>query len=145
MDAHRRLGVSPFFTLKPLLGSFIQVPILIAIFNALGEMPQLAGESFLWIGDLAYPDTIGQLPFAIPLLGSTISLLPFVMTVVTILSTLYYRNRHSPASAVNAQKKQLYLMAAAFFVLFYPFPAGMLLYWTMANILQWAQQQLIRI
>ena len=145
MAAHKDLGISPFFTLKPLLGSFIQVPILVAIFNALGEMPQLAGDSFLWIGDLAYPDTIGQLPFAIPLLGNTVSLLPFVMTVVTVASTLHYRNRHAPASAVQAQKKQLYLMAAAFFVLFYPFPAGMLLYWTMANILQWAQQHLIKV
>ena len=47
MAAHKELGVSQFYALKPMLGLFIQIPILIAIFNALGEMSQFAGQSFL--------------------------------------------------------------------------------------------------
>jgi membrane protein insertase Oxa1/YidC/SpoIIIJ len=31
------------------------------------------------------------------------------------------------------QSKRLYLMSAAFFLLFYTFPAGMVLYWTSSN------------
>jgi YidC/Oxa1 family membrane protein insertase len=145
MNAHKELGVSPFYTLKPMLGSLIQVPILIAVFNALGEMPQLDGESFLWIENLAYPDSIGHLPFAIPMFGDTISLLPFIMTAVTLYSTIIFRNRHAPEAEVKSQKRNLYLMAGAFFILFYPFPAAMVLYWTLANMLQTIQQQVIKI
>ena len=144
MAVHKELGVSPFYTLKPMLGSFIQIPILIAVFNALGEMPQFIDQSFLWIDDLAYPDVIGQLPFVIPMFGDTISLLPFIMTVVTLYSTIIFQNRHAHEVEIKRQKRNLYFMAAAFFVLFYPFPAVMVLYWTLANILQTIQQQFIK-
>ncbi len=145
MDAHKELGVSPFYTLKPMLGSFIQIPILIAVFNALGEMPQLDGQAFLWIESLAYPDSIGQLPFNIAMFGDTVSLLPFIMTIITLYSTVIFQNSHAPVTVVKRQKRNLYLMAIAFFILFYPFPAAMVLYWTLANILQTIQQQIIKI
>lgn len=145
MDAHKELGVSPFYTLKPMLGSFIQIPILIAVFNALGEMPQLDGQAFLWIESLAHPDSIGYLPFNIAMFGDTLSLLPFIMTIVTLYSTVIFQNSHAPVIVVKRQKRNLYLMAVAFFVLFYPFPAAMVLYWALANILQTFQQQIIKI
>jgi YidC/Oxa1 family membrane protein insertase len=145
MAAHKSLGITPFYTLKPMLGSFIQVPVLVAVFNALGEMPQLAGASFLWIGDLAYPDVIAMLPNAIPMFGDKLSLLPVIMTLVTIFSTLIFQNRSATEAELRRHKRNLYLMSAVFLVLFYPFPAAMVLYWTLANILQTMQQQLIRI
>jgi YidC/Oxa1 family membrane protein insertase len=145
MAAHKDAGVSPFFTLKPVLGSLIQVPILVAVFNALGEMPQLNAHSFLWIESLAYPDSLGHLSFGVPMFGDKISLLPFIMTVVTLYSTIIYKNRHSTELALKHQKRNLYLMAAGFFILFYPFPSAMVLYWALANILQTIQQQIIKV
>ncbi len=145
MAAHKELGVSPFYTLKPILGSFIQIPILIAVFNALGEMPQFDGQSFLWIENLAYPDSIAHLPFAIPMFGSTVNLLPFLMTIITIYSTIAFRNKHASEAEMKRQKRNLYYMAITFFVLFYPFPAVMVLYWTLANILQYVQQKYVEI
>ena len=145
MAAHKGLGVSPFYSLTPMLGSFIQIPILIAVFNALGEMPQFVGQPFLWIGDLAYPDVVGYLPLPIPMFGNTISLMPFIMTAVTLYSTIIFRNRHALKVEVLRHKRNLYFMAALFFILFYPFPAVMVLYWTLANILQTIQQQMIKL
>ncbi len=145
MKIHKDLGVSPFYTLKPMLGALIQIPILIAVFNALAEMPQLNGQSFLWIKNLAYPDSVGHFSFTIPMLGDTISLLPFIMTVATLYSTIIFQNLHAAEVELKRQKRNLYLMAAAFFVLFYPFPAAMVLYWTLANIFQAVQQHIIKI
>lgn len=145
MKAHKDLGVSPFYTLKPMFGSLIQIPILIAVFNALGEMPQLNEQSFLWINNLAYPDSLLSLPFTIPIFGNTISLLPFIMTVVTLYSTIIFQNSYADKSLIKPQKRNLYLMAAIFFVLFYPFPAVMVLYWVLANILQLIQQKIIKV
>ena len=145
MAAHKDLGVSPFYTLKPMLGLFIQIPILIAIFNALGEMPQLDKQSFLWIDNLAYPDAIGYVANSIPIFGNTISLLPFVMTIVTVISVLLLKIEFASKTEIRRQKRNLYLMAMVFFILFYAFPASMVLYWTLVNILHIFQQQLIKI
>lgn len=145
MDVHKNLGITPFFTLKPMLGLFVQIPVLIAVFNALGEMPQLVGARFMWIESLAYPDAVATLPFAIPMLGDTINILPVLMTLVTLFATITFRNRVAPDSVVKAQKTQLYLMAAAFFVLFYSFPAAMVWYWTATNGLQLVQQRVLKI
>jgi len=145
MAAHKDLGVSPFYTLKPMLGSMIQIPILIAVFNALGEMPQLVGQPFLWMDNLAYPDAVGHVAFNIPMFGHTVSLLPFLMTAITLFSTIIFQNRHAPEDELKRQKRNLYLMAAAFFVLFYPFPAAMVLYWALANLLQTVQQQILKL
>jgi membrane protein insertase Oxa1/YidC/SpoIIIJ len=78
------------------------------------------------------------------MLGSTVSLLPFAMTAITIFSTLIFKNRHALPAELRAQKRNLYLMATGFLILFYPFPAGMVLFWTLANVLQTAQQQLVK-
>lgn len=145
MQAHKDLGITPFFTLKPMLGLLIQIPVLIAVFNALGEMPQLVDAGFMWIDSLAYPDSVAALPFAIPMLGDAINILPVLMTLVTLFATLTFRNAVAPNSVVKAQKTQLYLMAAAFFVLFYAFPAAMVWYWTATNGLQLVQQRILKI
>ena len=144
MAAHTTLGVTPFYLLKPLLGVLVQVPIWIAVFNALGEMPQLAGQSFLWIDDLAYPDVIAVIPFNVPLFGATVHMLPFVMFGVTCLSVLAVRNDLWSKIEYARQRRNLCWMALAFLLLLYPFPAAMVLYWTLNNLLQLIAQLLTR-
>ena len=136
MAAHRALGVTPFYSLKPLLGILVQVPIWIAVFNALGEMPQLVGQPFLWVEDLAYPDVIAVMPFSVPLFGDAVHLLPFVMAGVACLSARTFWNDRWSKNEAARQKRNLYWMALAFLLLFYPFPAAMVLYWTLNNLLQ---------
>lgn len=145
MAAHRELGISTFYVLKPMLAMFIQVPVWVAVFNALGEMPQLEHARFLWIESLAYPDALAVLPFAIPLFGDRVSLLPLLMTAVTLLSAALFRDRLAPEGELQRQKRNLYLIALCFLVLFYPFPAGMVLYWTLSNALQILQQRVVRV
>ena len=77
--------------------------------------------------------------------GDTINLLQFIMMTVVIYSTIFFQNSHISEAGVRRQKRNLYFMAAAFFILFYPFPAVMVLYWVLANILQTIQQLFIKI
>ena len=144
MKAHKDLGVSPFYTLKPMLSFLIQIPVLIAIFNALGEMPQLINQPFLWFNDLSQPDMLMPLGFLIPLLGEHLNLMPIIMTFITLLSTILYKDNHASESDNRKQKLKLYLMSASFLILFYPFPAAMVLYWAMANLLGFVQQKLMK-
>ena len=142
MQAHKDLGVSPFYTLKPMMSFLIQIPILIAIFNALGEMPQLVNQSFLWFDDLSKPDSLMALNFQIPLLGTDLNLMPIIMTLITLLSTIIHTDKHASQGDNKKQKIKLYLMAAGFLVLFYPFPVAMVMYWALANLWQFLQQKL---
>jgi YidC/Oxa1 family membrane protein insertase len=128
MEAHEKLGVSPFFSLKPMLVTFIQFPILIATFNALGEMGQFQGVSFLWIEDLAHPDSVVSLPTPLAIFGSEVSLLPFVMAALTLSSML--------SMGGQTKKISMIFMPLLFLVLFYPFPSAMVLYWALVNFWQ---------
>lgn len=145
LAAHKELGVSTFYNIKPLLLTMAPIPFWIAIFNALGEMDEITGHSFLWISDLSLPDAIYDLGINMPLLGSTVNLLPIIMTLVTIYASVTFQNRIVGEKELRKQKRNLILMAAAFFILFYPFPAAMVLYWTMANVWHLVQQRYLKI
>lgn len=145
MAAHKEQGITPFYNLKPLLPTLAPVPFLIAIFNVLGESDQIARHSFLWISDLAYPDAVFDFSVHIPLLGSSINLLPILMTLLTVFAALLHQNKIVSANELRKQKLNLYFMALGFFLLFYPFPSAMVLYWTFANIWQLIQQRFIRV
>ena len=144
MAEYKSLGITPFFTLKPMMGALIQVPFLVAIFNVLADMPALQEAQFLWIDSLAYPDKVYTLPFDIPLLGNTINLMPIIMTALTIFSSIIYHDPYALPSQIKKNKRNLYLMAFAFFFLFYPFPSGMVFYWTLMNLLNLVSQQLMK-
>jgi membrane protein insertase Oxa1/YidC/SpoIIIJ len=102
----------------------------------LGESIMLKGQGFLWINDLSRPDQWMNLPFAIPYFGGTFNLLPLIMMLVTVLSTLNFQDIYLQGDLLKQQQMKLYLMALAFFILFYTFPAGMVLYWTASNSMQ---------
>ena len=133
---YQEKGISPMFTVKSLAGLLIQVPIFIAVFDMLGESIMLKGQSFLWISDLSEPDYWISLPFMIPYFGETLNLLPLLMMVITVLSAFNFQDKYLQGKLRKQQQIKLYFMALAFFILFYTFPAGMVLYWTASNSMQ---------
>ncbi len=135
LELHREHGVSPFFGLKSMLGVLIQIPVFFAAYHVLDESFGLSNVGFLWIADLTEPDRFVVLPFAIPFFGDAINLLPFAMSAITILSSRLFDDGSLPAELLRKQRRSLYAMAFAFFVLFYSFPAGMVLYWTSNNLI----------
>jgi YidC/Oxa1 family membrane protein insertase len=134
LAVYRRHGVSPLFPVRSALGVLIQIPVFIAAFDMLGEEFGLNGASFLWIADLALPDRWAALPVTVPFVGGYLNLLPFLMTGVTVLAAWVQTEPSLSATLRAGQRRRLYAMAAAFFVLLYPFPAGMVLYWTSNNL-----------
>ena len=122
--------------LKGMLGLFIQIPILIALFNVLGEAPELSGVPFLWFNDLALSDRLFPLGVDVPFFGAYFNLLPFLMAGITVLST-YYAAR---VDSNNTSTSGLFGMAALFFILFYSFPSALVLYWLCSVCFQLLQQ-----
>jgi YidC/Oxa1 family membrane protein insertase len=126
--------LAPF---KGMLGLFIQIPILIALFNVLGEAPELNGVPFLWFNDLSLSDRLFPLGVDLPFFGAYFNLLPFLMAGITVLST-YYAARSS--GSTNVPTSSLLGMATIFFLLFYSFPSALVLYWLCSNCFQFLQQ-----
>ena len=143
LDVYKNYNVTPFYSLKPIIGTFFQIPILICIFNVLGEMDQMVTARFLWIDSFAYPDSIGNHSFNFFYLGNEISILPFLMSFAVIFATILFKASYLSLEQINKQKINIYFMAVIFFFLFYPFPSSMVFYWFIANILHIIQQRFI--
>jgi YidC/Oxa1 family membrane protein insertase len=103
----------------------IQIPVFIALYWVLLSTVEMRNAPWIgWIHDLAAPD-----PFFI---------LPLVMTLTTMLQTAL-----NPAPPDPMQAKMMWIMPLAFSVMFFFFPAGLVLYWITNNVLSIAQQWII--
>ena len=134
LEVYKEHDVSQFYTLPSLFGFLIQIPVFIAAFDMLAESFVLGHAGFLWIVDLAKPDSLFALPVVLPFFGGQFNLLPFVMTLLTIVCAIVQQEADLTPDLQRLQRIKLFLMATAFFLLFYTFPAGMVLYWTANNL-----------
>jgi YidC/Oxa1 family membrane protein insertase len=141
---YRELGVHPLYTLKSLLGFLIQVPVFIAVFDMLAEDFDLHRVSFLWMRDLSRPDELLHLPVCLPFFGCYLNLLPFLMSGASLAALLRYRSPVLTPALARRQRRNLTGVTLLFFLLFYTFPAGMVLYWTSTNSVQLLIQEVKR-
>jgi len=127
--------VHPLYSLKSLLGVAVVIPVFIGAFDMLAENIHLMNTPFLWVQDLSRPDMFIQMPFELPFFGNGLNLLPVLMTALSVVASLLHRPLALQADLRQRQVRNMILLAAAFFVLFYTFPAGMVLYWTTNNLI----------
>jgi YidC/Oxa1 family membrane protein insertase len=142
---YREHGVHPLYTLKSLAGFLIQLPVFVAVFDMLAENFDLQYESFAWIQDLSRPDALARLPVCVPFFGCDVNLLPFLMSGVSLATLLRFRSSVLTPPLVRRQRRNLMAITALFFLLFYTFPASMVLYWTSTNSFQLVSQELGRL
>jgi len=145
IELYREHGVHPLYTLKSLAGFLIQLPVFVAVFDMLSEDFDLQRVSFLWIQDLARPDALARLPACVPFFGCDLNLLPFLMSGVSLATLLRFRSAVLTPPLVRRQRRNLTSITALFFLLFYTFPASMVLYWTSTNSFQLLSQELGRL
>ena len=132
---YKEENVHPLYSLKSLAGVFVVIPVFIGAFDMLAENIHLSGESFLWITDLSHPDAFMRLPFELPFFGDYLNLLPFIMTGFSFIASKMHSHPAMNAAQQRKHSRNLVLMSLAFLVLFYTFPAGMVLYWTTNNLI----------
>ena len=132
MELYRRNSINPLGGCLPML---VQLPVFIGLYQAFMHSIELRQAPFFgWIQDLSRPDRLG-----------TVSL-PFVeppgIPVLTILmgGTMLIQQAMTPATGDPAQQKIMMIMPLIFTVMFINFPAGLVLYWLVNNILSIAQQ-----
>ncbi len=125
MQVYKKYKVNPFGGCLPMI---LQIPIFFAIWDMLQYSLELRSASFLWIKSLALPDTIGHLG------GIAINPLPIIMG-----ATMIIQQKLSSSAGTN-QKAMMYMMPLIFLFIFWNMPSGLVLYWTLQNILSIIQQ-----
>lgn len=136
MELYKWHGVNPLGGCLPML---VQIPIFIALYNALSSSVELWRAPFiLWIDDLSAPDTLFVLPFAIPFLGEGF---PFRILPLLMGASMFIQQKMTPTAGDPRQAQMmLYTMPTLFTFLFWGFPSGLVLYWLGSNVLQIAHQ-----
>src|SRR3989338_6827172 len=81
---YKQHRVNPLSGCLPML---LQMPIFIALFQAISHFIELRGQPFLWIRDLSLPDRLAKLPATLPIIGGDLNLLPLIMAVAIDLQT----------------------------------------------------------
>ena len=122
MDLYKREKINPLGGCLPIV---VQMPVFIALYWVLLESVELRQAPFIfWIADLSAKD-----PYFI---------LPLLMGV-----SMFIQTSLNPTPPDPMQAKIMKYMPVAFTFFFLWFPAGLVLYWVVNNVLSIAQQWVI--
>ena len=135
MKLYREEKVNPIAGCLPML---VQFPVLIGLFYALRSSIGLRHAPFaLWITDLSQPATL----FVMPGIDFPIRLLPLIMG-----GSMFVQQKMTPTTGMDPTQARMMLIMMPAMMLFisYTFPSGLVLYWTVSNLLGIAQQYWIR-
>jgi YidC/Oxa1 family membrane protein insertase len=130
---YRQNHYHPIYAMRSTFGLLIQIPFFIAAYTYLSHLDALRGASFLFIKDLGKPDML------LPIAGG-INALPIIMTLINCASGAIYTR-----GLAIKDKVQLYGMALVFLALLYNSPSGLVLYWTLNNVLSLVKNGYLKI
>ena len=131
-ELYKRRGVNPMGGCLPLL---IQIPVFFGLYQALLNSIELRHAPYaLWIKDLSSPEYLHIYGVGIPVM------------VLLMASSMIIQQRTMPQPADPAQAKAMafmpFVIAGTF--IFFPMPAGLVLYWLVSNIISITQQIYLR-
>jgi YidC/Oxa1 family membrane protein insertase len=119
MELYKTEKVNPLGGCLPIV---IQIPFFIALYWVLLGAVELRNAPWAgWITDLSTPD-------------------PFYVLPVIMGASMFIQTKMNPAPPDPVQAKVMLILPLVFSVMFFFFPAGLVLYWTMQNILGICQQ-----
>jgi YidC/Oxa1 family membrane protein insertase len=122
LKIYREEKVNPIGGCLPIL---IQIPVFIALYSVLSSSVEIRNAPWIgWITDLSVKD-----PYFV---------LPALMTISSLVQTWL-----NPTPPDPIQAKMMWIMPLLFSVMFFFFPAGLVLYWLTNNVLSIAQQWMI--
>jgi YidC/Oxa1 family membrane protein insertase len=122
----------------------IQIPVFFSLYKVLFVTIEMRHAPFFgWIQDLAAADPtslfnlFGLLPYTVP------SFLLLGVWPVLMGLTMWVQTKMNPPATDPVQQQMMTLMPPVFTYLMASFPAGLVVYWTVNNVLSMAQQYII--
>jgi YidC/Oxa1 family membrane protein insertase len=148
MELYKEHKINPLSGCLPML---IQLPILFGLFAVLrdpatyvfdGSVEMAAAvlsKGFLWVKDLSEPDLISNIWATGP---AVIIGLPGVLPIISSVST-YFQMAASGTTQNSTTKTMAYTMPLMILWFGRSFAGGLMVYWTVSNLFQIAQQYII--
>jgi YidC/Oxa1 family membrane protein insertase len=122
MELYKSEKINPLGGCLPIL---VQMPVFLALYYVLLASVEMRGAPWIgWIQDLTQPD-------------------PWFILPVLYAGSMFITQKLSPQPADPMQAKMMLFMPLAFSVMFVFFPAGLVLYWVVNNLVSIAQQYVI--
>jgi len=122
MELYKTEKINPLGGCLPIL---VQIPVFISLYWTLLESVELRQAPFaLWIDNISASD-------------------PYFILPVIYGITMFFQQRLNPAPVDPMQQKIMQLLPIMFTGMFAFFPAGLVLYWIVNNLLTIAQQSII--
>jgi YidC/Oxa1 family membrane protein insertase len=122
MELYKTEKVNPMAGCLPIV---VQIPVFISLYWVLLASVEMRDAPWIgWIQDLATPD-------------------PYYVLPIIMAATMFLQTRLNPTPPDPVQAKVMMFMPLIFSVMFFFFPAGLVLYWLVNNIFSIAQQWFI--
>nr|WP_320049254.1 membrane protein insertase YidC [uncultured Desulfuromonas sp.] len=122
MELYKEHRVNPLGGCLPML---VQIPVFFALYKVLLDTIELRHAPFIfWITDLSVKD-------------------PYYITPLIMGVTMFIQQKLTPSTMDPMQAKMMLAMPVVFTFLFLNFPAGLVVYWLVNNLLTIFQQYLI--
>jgi YidC/Oxa1 family membrane protein insertase len=119
MELYKTEKINPLGGCLPVV---VQIPVFIALYWVLLASVEMRNAPWIgWIKDLASPD-------------------PFYVLPLLMAATMFIQMRLNPTPPDPIQAKMMQIMPIVFSVMFFFFPAGLVLYWLVNNMYSIAQQ-----
>lgn len=119
MELYRKEKINPVGGCLPIL---LQIPVFLSLYWVLLASVELRDSAWLgWVSDLASPD-------------------PWFILPAIMMATMFLQIKLNPTPTDPMQAKMMVIMPLVFGVMFFFFPAGLVLYWLTNNVLSIAQQ-----
>jgi YidC/Oxa1 family membrane protein insertase len=130
MSLYKEHKVNPMGGCLPML---LQLPVFLALYQVLLHAIELRSAGFVgWIHDLSAPDVVGVVG------GFPMHVLPIIMTGSTFLL-------QSQTPVDPRQQFMMYLMPLMMLYIMYNLPSGVIIYWTVNNLVSAMQQYLVNV
>ena len=122
MELYKTEKINPLGGCLPIL---VQIPVFIALYWVLLASVEMRNAPWiLWVDDLATPD-------------------PWLILPLLMMATMWIQYKLNPTPPDPVQARVMMLMPLIFGVMFFFFPAGLVLYWLTNNVLSIAQQSYV--
>ena len=122
MDLYKTEKINPLGGCLPIV---VQIPVFIALYWVLLASVEMRNAPWIgWIRDLAAPD-------------------PYYVLPLVMAATMFLQTKLNPTPPDPLQAKMMMWMPLIFSVMFFFFPAGLVLYWLVNNVFSIAQQWVI--
>lgn len=138
LELYRKEKINPASGCLPM---FIQIPIFFSLYKVLNISIEIRHAPFIgWVKDLSAPD---------PLTISVWSHLPvpYVLNIgvwpILMGLTMWVQQKLNPAPQNKDQARMFALMPVVFTLMLGHFASGLVIYWTLSNVLSIIQQKAI--